>query len=180
MAEPMDRRSDHGPWSRSMDRGPQVMSQTPINGLTRQTIVESTFKPKILIKTYPKQFTHQNSSKLSAKEKKQSTKPSPRTQQVFFSPSPEIERFLHEICHQLGVGLVPSWTRFQRTLIVPELRSPVGYKSPLLGIRFSDHASHAFIPLARFRYSASRSRIDRFPIRISVASVDTWLAWGHS
>ncbi|KAH0651783.1 hypothetical protein KY284_031695 [Solanum tuberosum] len=36
--------------------------------------------------------------------------------------------------------------------------------SSLCGHHFSDHASHASIPLAGFRFSASISRIDRFPI----------------
>uniref|UniRef100_M1C3F4 Uncharacterized protein n=1 Tax=Solanum tuberosum TaxID=4113 RepID=M1C3F4_SOLTU len=74
--------------------------------------------------------------KLEAREEKKVKNPSSRTQQVFFSSSPEIKGFLREIRHQ-GMWDFTS-----------------GFLSPI-----------------RFRFSASRSRLDRFPIFSSAASV---------
>ncbi|WMV13910.1 hypothetical protein MTR67_007295 [Solanum verrucosum] len=57
---------------------------------------------------WPQQFLSQGSfgfslSNSEQKRRKSRPNPSPRTQQVFISSIPEIERFLREICHQVQV-----------------------------------------------------------------------------
>ncbi|KAH0725625.1 hypothetical protein KY284_001490 [Solanum tuberosum] len=91
-------------------------------------------------------YSPKKSIELRAKREERVDQPLKNTQLDFFSSNPKIEGFIRRFRHQ-------------------------EYKSPLLGMRFSDHARHAFIPLARFRHLTFRSRLDRFSVRISVASV---------
>uniref|UniRef100_M1DP08 Uncharacterized protein n=1 Tax=Solanum tuberosum TaxID=4113 RepID=M1DP08_SOLTU len=83
---PTVRRSDHGPWSVSVDRNfPYPASETNY-GRPTQTVIRS--------------MVHR---KLESREEKKVKNPSSRTQQGSISSSPEIERFLRGIRHQVQV-----------------------------------------------------------------------------
>lgn len=53
----------------------------------------------------------------------------------------------------MGVNLELIWTRILPTLIVAQLCFRVGVQVPYMDIKFSEHASHSFIPMTRYMES---------------------------